>query len=132
MTCRAGLQIKKMVCGDLFHEIINRTCCPCSFHSKLAKRSSYYCRGLCRGVCPGLFFSHRYLCETTNTSFATILLPTSMEHDKASNSRCSCRSRRFFSAKHIEDTLIENSPLQAHCSSMPFLRGRPTLFTPTL
>ena len=58
--------------------------------------------------------------KTTNISFATISLPTSMEHDKASNSRCSCRSRRYFFTKHIEGTLTENSPLQAHCSSMSF------------
>ena len=57
--------------------------------------------------------------ETTNTSFATISLPTSMEHDKASNSRCSRRSRRYFFTTHIEGTPTENSPLQAHCFNMP-------------
>ena len=69
-------------------------------------------------VPPGSYFHTPR--KTTNTSFAIITPPTSMAHNKASNSRCSCRSRRYFSMKHIEGTPTDYLLPLAHYSSMPY------------
>ena len=55
----------------------------------------------------------------TNTSFATITPLTSMDHNKASSSRYSCRFRKYFSMKHTEGTLTDHLLPLAHYLSMP-------------
>ena len=68
---------------------------------------------------PGSYFhTPRY---TTNTSSTTTTPPASMDHNKASSLRYSCRCPKYFFTRHTEDTLTDHLRPLAPYSRMPSL-----------